>query len=134
MLKRLGSPYQPGRSSLWLKVKHPRVQEVVIGGWIPRQGSRAEVAGSLLVGVPGPAGLAYSGQVGTGFTEAARRDLARRLAAAGQPRSPFSGSVPAGAVRRARWVLPVLAGEVSFAGRTAAGYFRHPVWRGLRPG
>lgn len=134
VLKRLGSPYVPGRSALWLKIKHLHVVQVVIGGWIPRGAGRGEAIRSLLVGVPGPAGLMYRGQVGTGFTEPARQDLARRLAASALPRCPFAGSVPAGVAGRARWVLPLLAGEVGFTEQTPAGHFRHPVWRGLLPG
>ena len=39
--KRLDSPYRPGRRSTdWLKVKHLRTQEVVIGGWKPGAGRR----------------------------------------------------------------------------------------------
>jgi bifunctional non-homologous end joining protein LigD len=134
VLKRLGSPYVPGRSSLWLKIKHPHIAQVVIGGWIPRGAGRAETVRSLLVGEPGPAGLIYRGQVGTGFTEHARQDLARRLTAAARPRSPFAGDVPATVARRARWVLPLLSGEVGFTEQTPAGHFRHPVWRGSLPG
>ena len=38
--KRLDSPYRPGkRSRDWLKVKNFRGQEVVIGGWLPGQGT-----------------------------------------------------------------------------------------------
>ncbi|MGH3193369.1 MAG: non-homologous end-joining DNA ligase [Streptosporangiaceae bacterium] len=134
VLKRMGSPYVPGRSSLWLKIKHLNVLQVVIGGWIPRGATRAEAVRSLLVGVPGPAGLMYRGQVGTGFTEPARHDLARRLAASALPSCPFSGRVPADVAGRARWVLPLLAGEVGFTEQTPAGQFRHPVWRGLLSG
>ena len=135
VLKRLGSPYVPGRSSaLWLKIKHAHAQTVVIGGWTPRAAGRAEVVRSLLVGVPGPAGLVYRGQVGTGLTESGRRELARRLAAAAQPHSPFAGTVPASAARRARWAAPLLYGEVGFTELTPAGHFRHPVWRALLSG
>lgn len=134
VLKRLGSPYVPGRSRLWLKIKHAQVQRVLIGGWISRTGGRAGAVRSLLAGVPGPAGLVYRGQVGTGFSEGARQDLARRLEALAQPHSPFAGRLPAGAAGVAHWVRPLLYGEVAFAELTPAGRFRHPVWRGLRSG
>ena len=49
--KRLGSPYRPGkRSREWAKVRNRRGQELVIGGWMPGEGSRGGRVGSLLVG------------------------------------------------------------------------------------
>jgi len=33
VLKRLGSPYRPGRSTLWQKIKNTRTTDVVIAGW-----------------------------------------------------------------------------------------------------
>ena len=49
--KRLDSRYLPGRRSrAWLKVKNTRSQELVIGGWLPGQGSREGTIGAVLVG------------------------------------------------------------------------------------
>ena len=80
--KRLDSVYRPGvRSSEWTKVKNIHTQEIVVGGWRPGQGRRADTIGSLLMGIPGPAGLTYVGHVGTGFTQAFLADLSRRLTA-----------------------------------------------------
>ena len=43
--------YEPGRrTGAWIKVKHTRRQELVIGGWIPGEGRRAERIGALLMG------------------------------------------------------------------------------------
>lgn len=134
VLKRPESPYVQRRSPLWLKVKQPRSQLAVIGGWTAGRGYRAPLIGSLLLGVQGPPGLEYCGQVGTGFTDAALRDLARQLRAIERPDSPFAAAVPAAQSRHAHWVLPVLAGEVSYAEWTPGGRLRHPVWQGLRPG
>jgi len=59
--KRRSSAYLPGRrGDDWVKVKNVRTQSVVIGGWQPGAGTRANRIGSLLVGVaepspPGPA-------------------------------------------------------------------------------
>jgi bifunctional non-homologous end joining protein LigD len=136
LAKRLDSPYLPGRRSpLWLKVKNLRTQEVVIGGWTPGKGRRAQVIGSLLLGLPGPRGLEYCGQVGTGFTEQMLADLMRRLHPLEQPESPFAPTAPAPReyARTARWVRPALVGEVRFSEWTGDGRLRHPAWRGLRP-
>jgi bifunctional non-homologous end joining protein LigD len=108
------------------------IQEVVIGGWIPGRGARAGVLGSVLLGVPAPAGLAYCGKAGTGFTDAALRELTCGLHALEQPHSPFTSPLPSADARYAHWVRPVLAGQVSYTEQTPAGRLRHPVWRGLQ--
>jgi bifunctional non-homologous end joining protein LigD len=132
--KRVDSLYTPGRrTSAWIKVKHLRMQEVVIGGWRPGQGGRAGRIGSLLLGVQGPSGLEYAGHVGTGFSDATLRDLAARLEPLRQPGSPFVEELPRMDSRDAVWVKPELVGEVIFGEWTSAGRLRHPSWRGLRP-
>jgi len=45
--KRLDSRYEPGRrSGAWLKIKHTQRQELVIGGWLPGEGRRADHIGA----------------------------------------------------------------------------------------
>jgi bifunctional non-homologous end joining protein LigD len=132
--KRRDSTYLPGRRSpAWTKVKHFRTQEVVIGGWHPGNGRRAGGIGSLMMGVPDEDGLRYVGQVGTGFTDKMLDDLGARLAKHERKTSPFSGQLPAPARKDARWVTPLLVGEVAFSERTSDGLLRQPAWRGLRP-
>jgi len=134
LAKRLDSRYYAGkRSDCWLKVKNLRTQEVVIGGWKPGEGRRAGAIGSLLLGVPGPDGLSYVGHVGTGFTEKLLRDLEADLAPLSREDSPFATTVPREHARDARWVQPVIVGEVAFGEWTREGRLRHPAWRGLRP-
>lgn len=142
--KRLASTYHPGRRTRdRIKVKDVHVQEVVIGGWSPGQGRRADTIGSLLIGIPEPpatadlaggGGLLYVGHVGTGFTAATLAHLVRRLAALEQPTSPFTagGGVPREHARGARWVRPALVGDVVYGDWTPEGVLRHPSWRGLR--
>jgi bifunctional non-homologous end joining protein LigD len=72
------SVYESGRrSKAWLKLKLPRRQEFVVGGWTEPRGTRRHF-GSLLLGYYEGAGrtrrLVYAGPVGSGFTE---RDLDR---------------------------------------------------------
>ncbi len=51
--KRRSSPYRPGRRSRdWVKVKHIRTQEVVIGGFTEGKGSRRADFGALVLGLP----------------------------------------------------------------------------------
>ncbi len=134
--KRLSSVYTPGRRSPdWVKIKNMRAQEVVIGGWTPGKGRRTGMIGALLLGLPeaeGGAGLRYVGKVGTGFTDAMLRDLASHLEPLACAASPFV-QVPSPDARDARWVQPLIVGEVAFTEWTSDGRLRHPAWRGLRP-
>lgn len=132
--KRLDSAYEPGRRSrAWIKVKNLRTQEVVIAGWRPGQGNRADTVGSLLLGLPGPDGLRYAGSVGTGFTRQMLDDLRRLLRPLERRTSAFAADPPSRDVRDAHWVTPKLVGEVRFTEWTRDGRLRHPAWRGLRP-
>ncbi|HJT04496.1 MAG TPA: non-homologous end-joining DNA ligase [Pseudonocardiaceae bacterium] len=130
--KRIESTYQPGRSRHWVQTTLRQTQEVIIGGWLPER-RRAASIGALLVGVPTEGGLRYVGQVGTGFTEATRRDLRDRLAGLAVPASPFTDLMPSEVDRVVHWVAPQLLGEVSYRQWTAHGRLGHPTWRGLRP-
>lgn len=134
LAKRLDSPYRPGqRSPEWLKIKNLLTQEVVIGGYTVGDGRRAGTFGSLLLGLPVPAGLTYVGAVGTGFDDAALDELSGQLRRLRQPEPPFVGTVDPRHARGAVWVQPQLVGEVAYGQWTADGRMRHPVWRGLRP-
>jgi bifunctional non-homologous end joining protein LigD len=76
--------------------------------------------------------LHYSGGVGTGFTDAALRQLDATL----QPlrrRTPPRTDVPRDHARRAIWVEPTLVGEVAYRTWTPEQRLRHASWRGLRP-
>jgi bifunctional non-homologous end joining protein LigD len=129
--KRLDSTYEPGRrSGGWLKIKHRLRQELVIGGWIPGEGRRAQRIGALLVGAHDDGGFRCVGRVGTGFTEATLDDLARRLRPLGRSDSPFSaGPKPP---RGAQFVEPCLVAEIEFVEWTADGVLRAPSFKGLR--
>jgi len=66
--KRRSSAYLPGRRcDDWVKVKNVRTQSVVIGGWQPGAGTRANRIGSLLVGVAEPSpSRSHSGPLPSG--------------------------------------------------------------------
>ncbi|GAA2080648.1 ATP-dependent DNA ligase [Aeromicrobium halocynthiae] len=131
--KRRTSRYRSGtRSAQWLKLKHQRMQEVVVVGWRPGRGGRSGGIGSLLVAVPdGEDGLVYAGRVGTGFTDRALADLQKTLARIERTTAPVV--TPRDVAREAHWVTPKVVGEVAFGEWTDDGHLRHPVWRGLRP-
>jgi bifunctional non-homologous end joining protein LigD len=133
MAKRRDSTYATGRRSRsWIKIKHHLTQEVVIGGWTPGNGRRANTIGALLLGIPDGDTLRYVGKVGTGFTDRVLDDLAKKLGAHERKTSPIEG-VPSADARGAHWVRPELVGEVEFAEWTGPGRLRQPSWRGLRP-
>ncbi|MBG0569165.1 non-homologous end-joining DNA ligase [Actinoplanes sp. NEAU-A11] len=131
--KRLGSPYRPGkRSADWTKVPLIRTQEALIIGWKPGEGRRAGTIGSLLLGVYNATdNLVFAGHVGTGFTDVMLRQLSQQLASLHRS-APAVADVPREHARHARWVEPVLVGEVAFRNWTPEGRLRHPSWRGLR--
>ncbi|WP_432558211.1 ATP-dependent DNA ligase [Granulicoccus sp. GXG6511] len=131
--KRPTSVYQPGRrAKTWLKVKHRHTQDVVIVGWSPSETSRARGIGSLIVAVNDAEGLAYAGKVGSGFTEQALTDARKVLESIERNEPPLTG-VPRVDSKGARWVEPLLVGEVEYSEWTDSGRLRHPVWRGWRP-
>ncbi|KQV74663.1 ATP-dependent DNA ligase [Aeromicrobium sp. Root344] len=132
LAKRRDSRYLGGkRATAWTKVKHQRMQEVVVGGWRTGQGARSGKIGALLLGIPTEDGLRYVGKVGTGFDERTLADLQKRLSKLSRKTSPF-GDIPREISRDAQWVTPSLVGEVSFAEWTAGGHLRQPSWRGIR--
>ena len=131
--KRASSPYRFGRRSRdWLKIKHTLTQEVVVAGWRPGNGARADTVGSLLLGVPGESGLEYVGRVGSGFSDRDLTELRAKLDTMSRATSPLIG-IPDADAKDANWVTPKLVGEVEYAEVTADGRLRAPTWRGWRP-
>ncbi|HEX5616753.1 MAG TPA: non-homologous end-joining DNA ligase [Acidimicrobiia bacterium] len=132
--KRADSRYVPGqRSRAWIKVKHHRRQEFVVGGWVPGTGSRADTFGALVLGVYDDADagrvLRCVGKVGTGFSNAHLAWFVGALQQRAIDTSPFgAGAVP----RDARFVVPELVVEVRFTEWTSSGTVRHPAFMGVR--
>jgi bifunctional non-homologous end joining protein LigD len=134
--KRVDSRYEPGkRPGTWIKVKNTARQELVIGGWLPGEGRRAQRLGALLVGFyetaeDGEPQLRFAGRVGTGFREKDLNALKERLEPLQRSRSPFGagGKPPKGAV----FVEPELVAEVEFSEWTRERMLRHPSYKGLR--
>jgi bifunctional non-homologous end joining protein LigD len=133
--KRRAGRYEPGRRSVgWIKTALVRTLEVLVGAWTPGTGRRARTFGSLLLGAHDAGGrLRYLGHVGTGFTDSVLDGLLARMTPLRRPDSPFDEVVPREHARHARWVEPVLVGEVEYRLITRDGRLRHAAWRGLRP-
>jgi bifunctional non-homologous end joining protein LigD len=137
--KRLDSRYEPGRrTGAWIKVKHLRRQELVIGGWLPGEGRRTDRIGALLMGYhdsnptrpPPNRALRYAGRVGTGFTERTLTELTRLLKPLRTDANPFDD--PRKLPRNAEFVAPELVAEVEFREWTGEGVMRAPSFKGLR--
>lgn len=132
--KKWDSTYRSGhRSTTWIKHKHWRTQEVVIGGWRAGEAARGGGIGALLMGVPAGQKLAYVGRVGTGFTERELAALKKALTPLSTDESPFGAALTGPDAVGVSFVRPSLVAEVRYSERTADGRLRQPSWRGLRP-
>jgi bifunctional non-homologous end joining protein LigD len=127
--KRADGLHTAARTREWLKVRCGKRQEMVIVGYAEHSADPKAV-GALLLAVHDEEGvLRWAGKVGTGFTEAVRRDLKRRLDAIATDDPPVVGAPP---MRDVVWAAPKLVGEVAFTEWTNDGVLRHPSFQGLR--
>jgi bifunctional non-homologous end joining protein LigD len=129
--KRRNAPYSAGRRGGWLKIKCPRRQPFVIGGFTDR-GNATGTVGSLLVGYYDDKRLVFAGRVGTGFSSRLAQDLYARLSAAERPTSPFNPPPEPAMAKDAYYVTPTLVCDVSFTEWTGDERIRHPTFLGLR--
>ncbi len=122
------SRYEGRRSTKWLKVKVHQEEELVLGGYTPPKGSRANL-GALLLGAYRGRELVFVGKVGTGFTEATLAALAKAFRPFVRATPPFANPPrEKGAV----WLAPRLVAQIAFQEWTADGKLRQPVYLGLR--
>jgi len=126
--KRRDSPYPKGRSGQWLKIKCPRRERFVIGGWTDPGGARANFGALLLGQYESPGVFRFVSRVGTGFDEAKLREIHRMLVVRRTIEPPFRSAKrgePA-PPRGAHFCAPELVCEVSFTEWTDDGGLRHP--------
>ncbi|MDQ6730420.1 MAG: DNA ligase D [Actinomycetota bacterium] len=131
MAKRTDARYEPGRrTGAWVKIKHTRRQELVIGGWIPGEGRRRDSIGALLMGHYEDGRLRYAGRVGTGFTDRTLAQLRALLAPLHADDPPFDPTpkLP----KEAQFAAPELVAEIEFREWTSEGMMRAPSYKGLR--
>jgi bifunctional non-homologous end joining protein LigD len=129
--KRIESPYEPGRRSrAWLKIKGRREQELVVVGYEPGRGTRADL-GSLLVATREGSGWRFAGEVGSGLDGGTRALFRRLLDEHRVAESPVAYAPPLpGAV----WSEPREVIRVAFTEWTSERLLRHPVYRGREIG
>jgi bifunctional non-homologous end joining protein LigD len=123
--KRADSPYRPGRSDAWIKIRADRVGDFAVVGYSPPEGSRSGF-GALHVACREGDALRYAGRVGSGFTGDDLSRLHAALDAERRPDPPCLGEVPKG--RGHVWVEPTHVVEVRYKERTRDGQLRQPVF------
>ena len=129
------SRYEPGRRSRsWLKIKARPEQELVVGGYIPGEGSARDL-GALLVGVYEGDRLTYVGRVGSGLDGRTRSTLKKRLDALVRPTAPFDPPpARSGELREARFAEPEIVVRAEFAAWTREGTIRQSAFKGILDG
>jgi bifunctional non-homologous end joining protein LigD len=131
--KRADSPYRAGRGGDWRKAKFLRSEEFAVVGHTPGKGSRAGVAGSLLLARPAPdGGWTYAGRVGSGLGTEQLRELQRLLRGKAVRQPPVRSDSIDPLLRQATWVRPELVAEVFYRGLGNHGLLRQPSFKTLR--
>ncbi len=134
LAKRKGSSYEERRSREWLKIKITQTVDCAIGGYTDPEGTR-QYFGSLVLGLYNEKKkLIHVGQAGTGFDQAALKEISAILKPIETAKNPFTGEVEA---QNVHWVKPLRVAEVKFSEwthETGEGgmKLRAPVFMGLR--
>ncbi|HCM77113.1 MAG TPA: hypothetical protein DIS90_12070 [Cytophagales bacterium] len=132
MAKEKLSRYLPGkRSDAWLKVKVRNTRECVIIGYNAGKGNRSNAFGGLHIAEVENGKLVYRGKVGTGFTDAAIKDIFKMIKQLKETDKPVKDKVLDEKV--STWIEPKLFVEITFASFTPDKNFREPVFVRLRP-
>ncbi|RZK19497.1 MAG: DNA ligase D [Pedobacter sp.] len=140
--KRADSYYSSdSRSREWLKIKAKRRQEVIIGGYTRNEGTEKYFS-ALALGVYDEKGkLNYIGKVGTGFNQAAQKELMEEFDKRITKTCPFATTPdvdepsqfrPQRLGAKPTWLKPQLVCEIEFAEITSDGKLRQASFKGLR--
>lgn len=123
------STYEERRSTNWVKIKHSKRQEFLIGGFTQPKGGRKNF-GALLIGIHKGNDLIYTGHVGGGFDTKLLEEISKKLTPLIQAKCPFKNEPKTNTP--ATWVKPKMICEVSYAEWTSEGILRQPIFQGLR--
>jgi bifunctional non-homologous end joining protein LigD len=127
--KRLDSPYKPGRSPVWIKIRTRRTEDFVVVGFSSPKGSRSGF-GALYLGCYRDGELVYSGRAGSGFSDQQLTTVRATLEKLRSEGPPCSGTLPQ--EPGTSWVEPLLVCEVEFTEWTEEGLLRQPVFLRFR--
>lgn len=125
--KEANSHYLPGaKSKVWMKSKHFKDMEVVVGGFTVKNG----FLNSLSIGAYRPDGrLHYLGNVAAGLSHSDLKTLDSQLRTSIQNNSPFANYSKRKSDQY--WTTPLLTLKVKYFEITREGYLRHPVVLGF---
>ncbi len=122
------------RQATWQKLKFVKTEEFVVGGWTEPRQSRTHFDALLLgyyLDEPSKTDrLIFTGQVGSGFSQAELDRVAGQLAPLITQESPFDDFPRKG--KGDHWVEPRLIAQTKFTEWTLDGLLRNPVYLGLR--
>ena len=126
------SRYEPGRRSKnWIKVKHSRTANLVVGGYTFGGGARKEMFGSLLLGAYEGDNLNFVGSVGGGFTQQDLEMVYGVITQLHTDVSPFADNPQV--ERFLYWCDPVLVVAVDYGEFTEQRHLRFPIFSAVRP-
>ena len=131
MAKKLDSFYHCGRrSNDWLKIKNHLQEEAVIIG-ITESDNNRNYFGALLLGQYTHEKLKFIGKCGSGFTEAALKELYQLFKPYFTDKPYLENNI---AIReKIQWIEPKFICTVKFTEWTNSHHLRYPVYVGLRP-
>jgi bifunctional non-homologous end joining protein LigD len=129
--KKARSVYGGTRNGDWIKFKCAMRQEFVICGYTQSDKKTAGIS-SLILGVYQDGKLVYAGRAGTGFSEADRMELQKKLAPKQTDKLPFTAAPKSKTDEKIFWVRPEFAAEVEFAEWTKENLLRQASFKGLR--
>jgi bifunctional non-homologous end joining protein LigD len=122
MAKRIDSVYTPGvRSTAWLKLKFCQTGDFELIGYIKREGE--ETASALVLADRIGDELIYCGRVGSGFTEAKRRELYEQIISTPRLNMRIADLPREAVLHNTGWKC-----RVRFQERTEDGLLRSPVF------
>lgn len=128
--KKIESPYRAGQKTEdWLKVKVPRFQDCLVGGYAIKAGR----VSSLLVGAYQGKDFLYLGRVSSGLKEAELSALHRELYPLRRQGPPFFNSPTLESTLKAVWLEPTLGVKVQYAEWTPDLKLRAPRVKGFIP-
>lgn len=130
--KRLDQPYHGGRGDDWRKSKLLASDEFAVVGYTRPKGSRSGFGALLLARPDAERGWRYAGRVGTGFSDAALRDISKRLGKGGSRTPSVHVETLDAELRAATWFPPRFVAEVVFRGVGGNQLLRQPSFKTLR--
>ncbi len=121
--KQRTSRYEPGRRSrAWLKIKIRPEQELVVGGYIPGEGSARDLGALLVGGVRGRPSSPTRARSAAGSTAGPARRCASGSTRSSARRPPFDPPpARSGELREAHWAEPEIVIRAEFADWTRDG-------------